>query len=511
MTDKSTINIIDLALSASLSGKATPRNLEALHNLISRSSTKELQQIRAYIGKQLSAGLYDPVKSADILRKIRDRPQSMSDLHNLNMSGASQGYDRLLSERSLKSTAVELKVAPNPVQAAAGLALTKTLKFAVYRILMQGFRNIEDWSVEKKAHEEWRIAAAEQTKNKAEMLGARLKGRILLAIFKKQPRINSRSAFFRWKVKADPLLVKDVVDQFALYTRINFTSALWRMKSVLNARKKLEAQQRRFERQRRAFRVFEAVFSKKMLRYYKYAFHNIKDAAARRKLLLRILNGFSLYQKMDMKKFFSAWRYASIDKTLEIRRKKLIKVFSKGRDLLRQAFDKWRSRGIIKQLRLETKLGFGGQLMSSCLESLFRRRLRDTFSTLKENYEEFKRGEKIKQIVQESGNYAFTLLNIIFLNSQRMNKRIAFDMIKDASNAEKFSKTQVMQKLIFHNESRIRDALHRWKAVCDLERMVNMNTSIRTLFSTLNFNLRNSVHPLLQIQAENKKKATLKY
>ena len=519
MSEKAAISLLDSVLLSTPKKRPTLRDSDALDDLLSRSTYKELDSFRSYVGKQVSSGVYDSKKAPEILRKLHDYSQTTLDTSRLNSSrlnSSRQNTSRLNTSRQSRTPdrspdklsrfiPDELTESPTPSELAASFSLAKTLQFAVIRAVLFAFRNIEDYSVGRKANEEMRRAVVGKTQNKHELIGLRLKGRILVAIFKKQSRLNIHSAFYRWKVKADPLLVKDVVDQFALYTRISFTSAFWRMKSVLHAKRKIEAQLKRSEKQRRAGRILEAIFSKKLMRHYKYAYHQIKDYSYKRKLLLKILNSCCLYQRMDLWKFFVAWRFASGDKALEIRRKKLIKVFSKGRDLLRIAFEKWRSRGAFKQLRYEAKQGLGGQLMEDCLDHLLMKRLREAFAAIKSKHEEYKRLEKSRERFKEAENYAFTLLNMIFINNQKMKTQIGFSFIKEASYQNRYAKTKVMQKLIFRNESRIREVLRHWKAVCDVGSIIKLNKTIRTLFSVLNYSVRNSMHPLLQIETENKK------
>ena len=392
----------------------------------------------------------------------------------------------------------------------AASSISQILKFALLRFINSGFKHIQEESIRERINQHWEGVMAAGGPQPNQFMSMKIKARIIWALYRNRPKLTINSAFYRWKVLADPILVKEVVDRFALYSKINMTVALWRMKSILTSRSKEEAMRRRLLRQRKATKILQAILNKIVFRNLTVGFGGIKEYIYLMKFMKQLLDNISKNFRMTKQQAFDRWLYSSNKLTEEEQRKRLIRVLGCSVDLVKKAFNKWRNETIFERLRKIKTGGVGAPKIYRILNDILRRNLKGAFDAMAEDYLLHKGDMEWQNRNAKNYKKGIKLMELLLNSLEKRQLKYALMMLKDSVSEEQYSKMKVVQRLIFRNNLRMRDALKIWKNACVLGNIIRTNNLTRNLFNIASGSLASNTALLFKIEKENKKKSALK-
>lgn len=521
MADLASTRLLDSYLTAS---KPNLNDRDLIEALFERSSQKELVSLRSYITRQAESGKYHPNRAHQLLDRLKqiqnNKTQLLSENRKLNVSSIAKtpqrvGHHRHQNSATLSTTGyitppVEMSFAMDKMKLVVTQSISTALSLAILRSLDFGFKRIQEDSIRKRISYEWEEVMASGKLKTNQLLSNKTKGRIISAMYKYRPALSIKSAFFRWKIKSDPILVKHVADRFALFARINMTVALWRMKSVLTSKTKEEALRRKLIKQIKAAKIITAIVNKILFSNQVLGFSKIKDHLHYVRMVKKALDNIKNNFKVAKQKAFEKWLHVAATERYEEQRIRVFRVLGNSIDLVRKAFDLWRNDTVCYRLSKEKQRCLGGPKLARILNSKLKEALKDAFEALKEEAVQAK--EEREESVRRLGNLQKGV-RILDISRKNIEKRlIAYSLMvmKDWTSEEKYSKMKVLLKLVQRNEIWLRDVLRRWKTVCDLRNIIAMNNLTQRFFTLSNKVLYSRTSLIFKLEREKKTKTALK-
>lgn len=522
MTDQTPSKLLDSFLSEASPVKGKGHDRELLDALFEKSSQKELNNLRSYITQQVEAGVYNPQMANEILNRLRGlqsngfQPHSTEAASLLSnvMHTPKSGHNTYRSNPNMSfSFDATPHIDNSPFASVKPIivsSLLRTLSLILLRSKSLGFKRIQEQSIRTRVDHHWKDVMASGGPAPNQFMSTKIKARIIWALYRNRPKLTVNSAFYRWKVHSDPILVKEVVDRFALYSKLNMTVALWRMKSVLTSRAKEEALRRRLMKQQKASKILSAILNKIAFRNLTFGFSSIKDYVNYIRLVKQSLDKISRNFRLTKQKAFEIWLHAMGKQNQDEQTKKLMRVLGGTIDLVRKAFNKWRNETIFDRLQKLKQGSLGVPKIYRILSFKLRNNLKDAFDALNQERLASEEERQLRSRLADYYSKGFRILEIQLKNLEKRLLRSVFMTIKESYSEEEYSKMKVVQKLIFRNEIRLRDSLKIWKMACELDKIIKTNNLTRQLFSIAASHLLSSTAPLFKIEKENQKRTTLK-
>ena len=183
----------------------------------------------------------------------------------------------------------------------------------------------------------------------------RVKGRLLISLAKTPSNLNKSNAFYRWKVKADPQIMKFAIDRFALHSKINLHTAFWRLRDPIlkKARPVANKKDQKIERSFKASIILAAIIQKIENKSKTAFLLSLQRIRLRSALKLKAFQVMSRMIKIDKKIAFEKWAsYMDIVYKMEERRV-MIRCLLKPDDVLKNSFNRWREYSLKELIQVE--------------------------------------------------------------------------------------------------------------------------------------------------------------
>ena len=176
----------------------------------------------------------------------------------------------------------------------------------------------------------------------------RVKGRLLISLTKTPSNLNKINAFFRWKIKADPKLMKFAIDRFALHSKINLHTAFWRLRDPIlkKTRPVTNKKDQKIEKSCKASIILAGIIQKIQNKFKTSFLIALQRIRLRSVLILKAFRLMARNIKIDKKIAFEKWAsYMDIIYKMEERRV-MIKCLLKPDDILKNSFNKWKENSL---------------------------------------------------------------------------------------------------------------------------------------------------------------------
>jgi hypothetical protein len=364
----------------------------------------------------------------------------------------------------------------------------------------------------------------------------KVKGRMLLSLSKKQSSVSIETAFLRWKVRADPGILRKAIEKFALNTKLNPHLALWKMKAGAAQRKeKIDREQRSNYKLVKGFESIANVMQRYNLRQLSHALVNIDEykftLALRKKCVLM----FRRFLQRGLVQAMEKWKQACIQKLLSDLRKKAIKGLAKAPNHLQIAFARWKHFSTHASSKIDKAKSINVVSFKNKLENVSKGMQRVAFDKLKSKVKKFKLTEQMTQNlvfrIQMRLKHALQTWKEQLFNSklikqkkvENINKIFEFMKMRrklelqKAIYAVKTNQMSIEHKnhrlamLVVHTMStKIRNSMRIWQLKKDISKYMDISKKCNLLMSTLSKSMRQNTRLVFETETVNKQYVCLK-
>ncbi|CAD8109927.1 unnamed protein product [Paramecium primaurelia] len=297
-------------------------------------------------------------------------------------------------------------------------------------------------------------AAMIEKKIDVSKISKKIKGKIVSQLLRYESHTSLHEAFFRWKVRADPEIVKKAVDQILLNSRLNEFNAFHKLKNLIGLKdpqKKMNAKKRK-----NMCLINLALFLQKkdfQLKTAAISALKPKNQDSDKMLGLLLWSISSKHRERYLREKFNWWRLFTKVKSDKLQ--KQLKALERlgdeynmrndrlDRQRLKEAFEKW--RGDLMNFRLKKKF--------------FSVLLKTTFGRLQRCYTRWvDLPDKRENDMKKQGMLLITKLS----NKADQNKRIVWNSFKTIDDDAKNKKTKVIRELIEVTFNQSYTAFYKW-------------------------------------------------
>ncbi|CAD8210248.1 unnamed protein product [Paramecium octaurelia] len=285
-------------------------------------------------------------------------------------------------------------------------------------------------------------------------ISKKIKGKIVSQLLRYESHTSLHEAFLRWKVRADPEIVKKAVDQILLNSRLNEFNAFHKLKNLLG-QKDLQKKMNAKKRKNMCLMNLALFLQKKefQLKTAAVAALKPKNQDSDKMLGLLLWSISSKHRERYLREKFNWWRLYSKVKSDKLQ--KQLKALERlgdeynmrndrlDRQRLKEAFEKW--RGDLMNFRLKKKF--------------FSVLLKTTFGRLQRCYTRWvDLPDKRENDMKKQGMLLITKLT----NKADQNKRLVWNSFKAIDDDAKNKKTKVIRELIEVTFNQSYTAFYKW-------------------------------------------------
>ncbi|CAD8124479.1 unnamed protein product [Paramecium sonneborni] len=297
-------------------------------------------------------------------------------------------------------------------------------------------------------------AAMIEKKIDVSKISTKIKGKIVSQLLRYESHTSLHEAFLRWKVRADPEIVKKAVDQILLNSRLNEFNAFHKLKNLLGQKdplKKMNAKKRK----NMCLMNLALFLQKKDFQLKTAAISALKpkNQDSDKMLGLLLWSISSKHRERYLREKFNWWRLFSKIKSDKLQ--KQLKALERlgeeynmrndrlDRQRLKEYFEKW--RGDLMNFRLKKKF--------------FSVLLKTTFGRLQRCYTRWvDLPDKRENDMKKQGMLLITKLT----NKADQNKRLVWNSFKAIDDDAKNKKTKVIRELIEVTFNQSYTAFYKW-------------------------------------------------